>query len=304
MRQHLSLRMHELFDDDLAAGLALGYLVGDKRDIDDGFLTNLRSVGLSHIIVASGFHLGVILAFSRKIFGRLSRFAAFAGSIILLIAYILIVGASASLLRAGVMGMFSAICQYYGRKMHPLRAIIYAAALTLAYNPRFTINVAWYLSFVSYFGIVVFAPILKQYLYGGSKPSFLAGSVTITISAQIFCLPITIYCFGTVSILGVLANLIISPTIAAAMLLSLLSLPFPALVIFAKIVLRFHIFVVNQLAEWSWGIYEFSPGDASIFLLYVPICMVLICLAKREAFRFRSPPALVKYPKNGKIYSC
>ena len=57
------------------ADLSLGYLMGMKNGLSKDFSDTLRLVGMTHVIVASGAHLGIIVNLTKKIFGRLSRFA-------------------------------------------------------------------------------------------------------------------------------------------------------------------------------------------------------------------------------------
>ncbi len=57
------------------SSLAASYLFGRSDLLSDSLSKSIRNVGLSHIVAVSGFHLGLILTASRKIFGKVSRFA-------------------------------------------------------------------------------------------------------------------------------------------------------------------------------------------------------------------------------------
>ncbi len=274
--------------------------------MDDDFVEKLRIVGLAHVVVASGFHLAIFVGLARRLGGKISRFAALWLACFLVVTYVALVGLSASLLRAAIVTFFSLFSWYFGRHLHPFRVILYVAVLTLAIDPTFLTNVAWLLSFSSYFGIVIIAPIIKTYLYGSQKPPAISESIIITISAQLACLPISLYFFGGFSILGVLANLIISPSIAAVMFLTLMA-GSTALSLFAqlaKIILAFHVYVVELLSAWGWGYLALEPNNPIVFLLYAPILALVFLAAIRGKHRFRPAPLLEKYPKNGKIYTC
>ena len=302
VRNKFVARMRSVFDDNECSSLALGYLVGDKSSISDDFLGQLRDVGLSHIIVASGFHLAVVVGLARKIMGKLSRFASVVGAGFLIVLYISIIGLSASLLRAGIVTIMSLGFGYFGRTLHPVRAIIYAIMLSLMYNPGFLTNAAWLLSFASYAGIVIFTPILQRFLYGDRKPSSLAQTLIVAISAQLSCAPISLYFFGSISFLGIVANLIISPTISLVMGLSCVSVILPIFAIVARFILRFQMAIVGLLAQWRWGILTIEANDCRVFLLYLPILILVAYMAWRERFSFRR--RLAKTQKYGKIYTC
>ena len=55
--------------------LGLSYLLGMRTGLSDELDENLRTVGLVHIVVASGAHLSILVEIARKIFGKISRFA-------------------------------------------------------------------------------------------------------------------------------------------------------------------------------------------------------------------------------------
>jgi len=302
VRDKFVARMRSVFNDEECASLALAYLVGDKSSISDEFLGQLRDVGLSHIIVASGFHLAVVVGLARKAMNKISRFASVMSAGFLIVLYIAIIGLSASLLRAGIVTMLSLGFGYFGRRLHPIRAIIYAMALSLMFNPGFLTNTGWLLSFASYIGIVIFAPIFQGFLYGDRKPSSLAQMLIVTIAAQMSCAPISLYFFGSISFLGIVANLIISPTIPVVMGLSFASVLFPIFAMAARMILRFQIAIVELMAQWRWGIMAIETNDCRVFLLYLPILAIVACMAWREHFSFRR--RLAKTQKYGKIYTC
>lgn len=303
LRQSFISRLRSVFDGDDCSSLALAYLIGDKRSLSDDFLGQLRNVGLSHIVVASGFHLGVVISLARRFLGKISRFAAVAGAGLLIVIYLALIGLSASLLRAGIVSTMTLCFDYFGRRLHPARAIIYAIALSLIYDPSFLTNVGWLLSFAAYVGIVIIVPIVQRFLYGSGKVSWVAQIFITTVAAQISCAPVSLYFFGGLSFLGIIANLLISPTIPMVMGLSFVSSILPICAIPAKLILKLQIAIVGLLSKWRWGILSIESGNWYVFLLYLPIIIMVLYMAWRERFRFRSR-RLAKTQKYGKIYLC
>jgi competence protein ComEC len=82
--------------------LGLGYLTGQKDSMPEELSQKLKNVGLAHVVVASGFHLGLIANLFRKLFKKVSRFASYFAAVIAMISFISITGLSASMLRAGL----------------------------------------------------------------------------------------------------------------------------------------------------------------------------------------------------------
>ncbi len=274
------------------ADLGLGYLMGMKNGLSKDFSDTLRLVGMTHVIVASGAHLGIIVNLTKKIFGRLSRFAELLAALLMIMTFVLIVGFTASMTRAALVTSLSLLVGYVGRKFTPLRLLLFVATLTLLINPFFLLNLGWQLSFASFFGLLVVLPRLKRQFYGGKVPSWLANMLLTSFATSLVCAPILIYSYGTFSLLSFVANLIILPTLPYVMLFTFLtgltsSLSFLA-AIFARLaaaLLDLHIFVINYLSQKTMLIFNLPTGDPKIFLVYVILILYLLSPACIHHFR-------------------
>ena len=286
------------------ASLALGYLYGDKTLLSEQLNNEIRIVGLSHLIVTSGFHLGLIVSFARKVLGKVSRHFSLFGSFALILGFIAITGFSASMARAGIMSMLSLAAWLVGRKFHPARCIFYVAAIMVCIRPDFLTNLGSLLSFGAYSGIIFVVPLLNKYFYGPAPVSKIAAAFFPSIAAQLICLPLNIYYFGRIPIVGILAGVIISPAIALTMLLTILVAVMPFCAGFTQIFLGLHLKLIHFFASIPWGSAEVEPGNPLVFLLYLPILAVLLYLFWRTKHRYRSMPALDKSSDYGKIYAC
>ena len=164
---------------------------------------------------------------------------------------------------------------YVGRRFDPWRIIIVVAAFTLMLNPMFLINLGWLLSFASFGGIMILGPKMTQFFYGERKPGFVASVIMTTISATLMTLPITLYYYGTISLISVVANLLILPTLSVAMGLVFMTgvvsgIPGMDLVVSwcATRLLDFHIVVVEFFGEMKWFMVEIEPYQLWVFLFY------------------------------------
>lgn len=263
-----------------ASGLGLGYLLGVKSSLPRELNELLRTVGLVHIIVASGTHLGILVGFSEKIFGRYSRKLGLISSLMMLLGFIGIIGPTPSILRAGTSTSLSLVANYFGRKFEPRNLILLTAAITLFYDPNFLISLGWILSFGAYVGIVLISPKIKAYFYGKEKVGVVGETLINTIAANLVCTPILLYFFGTVSAISLLANVLILPTIAACIGLILATgiLGFLVPILghicgqLANLILNYHLIIVRILGEQKAFLVEISPGN--IFVLS-PLLLLL-----------------------------
>ncbi len=263
--------------------LGLSYLLGMKSGLPDDLSENLRIVGLVHIVVASGAHLSILVEIAKKIFGKISRFAGLLFSMLFILLFMAMVGWTPSILRAGIMAILTLITWYVGRKIAPWRMILMVAALTLMMNPNFVINLGWLLSFASFAGIMMVGPGLTKFLFGEKKLGFIAETIITTLSATVMTLPVTLYFYGTVSLISVVANLLILPTLPYAMGLVFLTgvlAGFPGVEMVVAFVatklLDFHIAVVEFFGGMTQFLVKIEPYQAWVFGLYALVLAPLI----------------------------
>lgn len=285
----LVLRIRDWFADRISSkidgpegDLGLSYLLGMKTGLPEELSEDLRVVGLVHIVVASGAHLSILVEVARRIFGKISRFAGLLLSVGFIGFFMAMVGFTPSIMRAGIMAILGISAWYVGRKFAAWRIIILVAAITLVINPMYIIDLGWLLSFASFAGIMILSPKLSSFFFGDSQPKFIASTILVTVSATLMTLPITLYYFGTVSLISILANLLVLPTLPIAMGLTFLtgSLADVPLVndgvsFLASKMLSFHITVVDVLAEAKSFLVEIEPYQNWVFLLYLPIVTVI-----------------------------
>ena len=279
--------------------LGLSYLLGMKSGLPDDLSENLRIVGLVHIVVASGAHLSILVEIAKKIFGKISRFAGLLFSMLFILLFMAMVGWTPSILRAGIMAILTLITWYVGRKIAPWRMILMVAALTLMMSPNFIINLGWLLSFASYAGIMMVGPGLTKFLFGEKKPGFIAETIITTLSATVMTLPVTLYFYGTVSLISVVANLLILPTLPYAMGLVFLTgvlAGFPGVEMMVAFVatklLDFHIAVVEFFGGMTQFLVKIEPYQMGVFGIYalilVPLILKLIWSKKKNRDRIKA----------------
>lgn len=194
------------------AGILSAVTLGDKNLLSQEFKEKISSAGISHITAISGMHImiifGVLLLCLIKL--GLWRWQATLLSIIIISFYIILIGAPASAVRAGIMGTLLISSQALGRLNQSSRSILIAATAMVAINPLIlTRDVGFQLSFLAALGIIYLFPIFKKVLR--AENSSLKQLIALTLSAQLFCFPIIIYHFGSISILSPVTNLLVLP---------------------------------------------------------------------------------------------
>ena len=272
------------------SSLALGYLLGQKRALPMALLNVLAITGLTHIVVASGANLTIITRMLRRLFGK-SRLRAFVMGVLAIGFMVGIIGLAPSLVRASLVSILALTAWYVGRPVHPVRLILLAATTTLIINPTFILDLGWQLSFAAFGGVLLLAPVLTRFFYGEARPRALPQIAIETISATIATLPILLYNFGYVSLLSLIPNLLILPTIPLAMLLAFLTGVFAQLGLvavggglaagfggLATIILRYHIAVINFFGELDFAILKMEFSLAQTAVAYAVILALWLAL--------------------------
>ncbi len=267
------------------ASLGLAYILGMKNNLSDELMEILRIVGLTHIVVASGTHLSIIVEFAKKWFKKISRFAGLLFSLVLVFGFGSMAGWTASIMRAAIVTVLSLVAWYYGRKFGAMRLILIAMATTLLINPMFLIDIGWLLSFGSFIGIMILGPELTKFFYGKKKPNKIAEIIITTIAATAMCAPILLYYFGTISLISLAANLLILPTLSIVMGLVFFA-GITKIGFLAKIALDYHLVVMEFFGAQKMFLIEIEAGNPWVFLLYIPIICPLVII-KIKRFRHR-----------------
>jgi competence protein ComEC len=120
--------------------LGLGYLLGLRRALPADLAEALKIAGLTHVIVASGYNLTILVRLSRRLFVRISKYLSMLSSVGMILAFMAVTGLSPSMSRAGLVAGLSLATWYYGRTIHPFVLLSFSAAITLLINPQFGWN--------------------------------------------------------------------------------------------------------------------------------------------------------------------
>jgi competence protein ComEC len=278
------------------ASLATGFLVGQKTALPEKLDNELRLLGLTHIVVASGYNLTILVRFARRFFEKISRFTALASAGFLVFGFMQVTGLSPSMARASLITGLSLMAWYYGRKIHPFVLLPFAAAITVLLNPSYAWgDIGWLLSFTSFIGVIILSPLIHLYFWNDKKPGAIRQVVLETMSAQIFTLPIIAYIFGQYSPIALLANVLILPLIPLAMLLTFIAglialvgvgvapiVGFPA-----QLVLSYMTSVVDWLSTWPIASEELKFTKTALVVSYIGLFWVVLFLWRKSGHEFR-----------------
>lgn len=229
----LSYETAQLYLPEPTASLALPVVFG-SGEIDDDISDSFRRTGLTHIMAVSGFNVSLLAALLSIVlaYTGLGRRLIFYISASAIAAYVAIVGAPASAVRAGVMSIFLLLALTVGRLVSIPRLVIIVAVITLIMNPRsLRDDIGWQLSFLALLGLVYILPYMQKWTTNiiRGRGKFIAEAILATVAAQLATAPIIIYNFGQFSIIAPLANVLVVWMIPVLTVSVMLALPLAAL---------------------------------------------------------------------------
>lgn len=224
--QSLKNKAYQILPEKIAS-LFIGIVFGDRSMIDEETVQNFNASSLSHILAVSGMHFtflisGVIILL-KDFLGRKKTYIL---GILVILLYMLITGFSASIFRAGIMGILMLISKLIYRKNDIWTSISISLLFMIIYNPFLIFDIGLQLSYCAMIGILFFQKMIYKYLikkilkikklrYHPQKwimtfISKILEYISVTISAQILILPIMIYNFHSISVYFLFSNLLAS----------------------------------------------------------------------------------------------
>ena len=290
------------------AALLTGILLGIETGIPTDLMKAFSATSTTHIIAISGFNISIIAGLfsglARRLFGkRRAMPVAIAGIIV----YTILVGASAAVVRAAIMGCLYVIATHYGRQTDALTSLIAAAVLMTLLNPQTLWDLGFQLSFAATLGLILYTPGLQSWFEkwltrvlspGTARQTVgvLNEALIVTLAAQITTLPIIIYHFRRLSLVTLLSNFLILPAQPGVMLCGglatiagLIWLPLGQILGWvAWIFLTYTIRVVEITASFPYASFDLGHVSPGLVGLYYGLLAGVILASQQEPSRLRS----------------
>jgi competence protein ComEC len=209
---------------DDAGRVVEGILLGGAGQLSEASRDDFRRSGLQHILAVSGGNVALLVAavLMAAWLAGLSRALAQGLALPVVLAYALVVGPGASVVRAATFGCVASLAWLAGRPAHRWHLLAVAAAVVSASDPYAVLEPGFQLSFAAVAAIFELAPALRRRLDGVPFPRRLRQPAAISIACSLATAPIAWWHFGRASLGGsVPANLLALPALAPLLWLAL-----------------------------------------------------------------------------------
>ena len=219
--------MHKAFSDD-TFGVLAAISLGDKHSLSDEIRAAYTDAGVAHALALSGLHVSVIYAMiaflmSGMVRRRSMRWLRELSIIIILWLFALLVGLSASVVRAVSMCTLYILARWLSGENSSINVLTLAALVMLLVNPLYLFDVGFQLSFMAMAAILWLEPHLENLFHRRSLHpliAYLIGIVCMSLVAQLGTFPLSLYHFGTFPVYFLVTNLLVIPYLNIVLLLS------------------------------------------------------------------------------------
>ncbi|MEA3428339.1 MAG: DNA internalization-related competence protein ComEC/Rec2 [Thermodesulfobacteriota bacterium] len=211
--------------------LIIGNRTGVKKNTGDAF----NRAGIGHVLAISGLHIGIIATASFIFFRRLlssiklflwnawTKKGAAVLSLFPVILYGLISGMSPSTQRAVIMAAVFLMTFLFEREQDPMNTLAMAAMIILVAHPPSLFSISFQLSFIAVFSII-YGWSLRYIKSAGDKVVIKKGweirilerllsFALVSFFAILGTLPLVMFYFNQISLVGIVANFLIVPII-------------------------------------------------------------------------------------------
>lgn len=198
-------------------GVIQALVLGYRYDISEEIYTSYKNAGAVHILAVSGLHVGILMFLLQFLLSPLKRLPngttlTWVGLVLLLWAYAFVAGLSPSIVRAVTMFSFVAYAMNLNRPTNPFNILSLSMFFILLFKPLFLFQVGFQMSYAAVFAIVWIYPKLERFW---SPSNFILRKgwqlLSVSISAQLGVLPLSLYYFHQFPALFFVSNLLILP---------------------------------------------------------------------------------------------
>ena len=276
-------------------------VTGERGFLSDDFNDSVGYAGVSHVMVVSGLHLSIImgaLGFILNIFGK-NRFVKTTLSVIAVLFIAAVCGFTMSIMRAGIMFIVSAFAPLAYRENDSVNSLGTAVVLIHIHSPFAIFSVAFQLSLLSTYGVLVLSPAVMDILRRKTRITNgillkIAEMLCVTLSATFMTLPVVIYRFGYVSVTAPIVNILITHAVSAALVVSVLGLipTFEILgqwiFIFCEITVRYINFVIELLGQ-KWAVVHIGRWAVlpAVFTVVSVLALIKYCKYKENLLKLK-----------------
>lgn len=240
------------------AAMLPALVLGDTSALSSDTTSHFRASGLTHLTAVSGANVTIVCGAVLLSAALVGPRVAVASAAVALVAFVIVVQPSASVLRAAVMAAITLLALVTHRRRQAIPALSATVIALMIATPELAVDVGFALSVSATGALIVIAPAWSRRLVTRGWPKPLADAASVATAAQLVTAPLVAAISGTFSVVAVVANLAVAALIAPITVIgtaaAVLSVWWPA---GAGALIRFtgpELWWLLNVARWAAGI--------------------------------------------------
>jgi competence protein ComEC len=284
-------RIDRIFRTD--APMVRALVIADMSAISAEQRDRFATAGLVHMLSVSGLHVGIV-ALALELLAsvlRLPAKPARIATIVLLSAYVAVIGAPPPAVRAAVMLGALLLTKLAQRPTSPWAILALGAGAPL-WNPRTALDLGWQLSVLGTASLIAGGALSRRVIpkkWRGHKRS-LASAAIISVVATAVTAPLVAWAFGRISLLGPVTNLLADPVMGLLqpLLFVAVAIPVRAVELFSADASHALLWAFDAIARVAASIpgaapVAFPSAPGAIAAAVASIALIMACLSRRPA---------------------
>jgi competence protein ComEC len=237
------------------AAMLPALVLGDTSALTGQTTDEFKTAGLTHLTAVSGANVTIVCGAVLLTAGLVGPRFAVALAAVALVAFVIVVQPSASVLRAAVMGAITLLAVVSHRRRQAIPVLSASVIALMIGAPELAVDIGFALSVSATAALVVIAPAWSRRLVAHGWPKPLADAVSVAVAAQLVTAPLVAAISGRFSVVAVAANLaaagVIAPITVIGTAAAVLSAVWPS---GAEVLIRFtgpELWWLCNVAHWA-----------------------------------------------------
>ena len=203
-----------------ARGLLPGLVIGDTTRTPPDLTEAMQATGMTHLTAVSGSNIAVVGGMMLGLCVLLGVGRRWRPPIVALaiLGFVVLARPEPSVVRAAAMGLIGLIGMSRSRRSAGIPVLSGAIVVVLVLDPWMARSFGFALSALATLGLLLFTRPWGDAIARRLPPRlrFMGPAIAIPVAAQAMCAPLIVLLQGSVSVIGVVANLVAAPLVAPA----------------------------------------------------------------------------------------
>lgn len=273
------------------SSILIAMMFGDKSNIDSDTKTLMYRSGIGHMMAVSGAHLAIITMLLNYILSlfHTNKYVKMIIVIIISLAFIVMSGASISVIRAGIMLLFVQLSTLFKRKSDILSTLGITIILLTLPQPYIVRNASFLLSIAGVIGVGAISPCIINKI---EKRIHLIAPIKLMISsfsATIIILPFSFMFFDEMCVISPLTNLVLIPLCTIALVLVVfvaltgcISVIATPLLTLSGLCCKAILVICEFIGKQKWTYVPLGLNQYKSIIIVFALCIVFLYFITRE----------------------